>query len=71
MGPYYYRNIIMKDSLRFWNMCGHKIQYKSKKSAENSLRTIKKTGKIIPQDAHAYKCDYGYHWHLGHSNRYA
>lgn len=46
-----------------------KIKYPSKKHAEKAMRSIKKTGKIIPPDAHIYLCGCG-NYHLGHDKFY-
>ena len=52
-----------------YQMCLRKVRYTSKKRALNMLKQIGKK-KIIPSNAHAYKCpvcDGG--WHLGHDKK--
>ena len=47
-------------------MCGGKIRYKSKQKALNRLKSIKKRGIIVPENAGAYHCPFCNRWHLGH-----
>lgn len=49
--------------------CGTKFQYRTKKRAINYLRRIKKTGVIVPSNAHAYICSQCNYWHLGHKRK--
>jgi hypothetical protein len=55
----------MNESMRY-HMCERKIRYKSKKSADNKLKAIRKSG-VIVQDGHAYQCPVCSKWHLGHT----
>lgn len=49
-----------------YKMCECKIRYKKIKNAENALRSLKKTGKIIPSNFLPYSCIYCGGYHLGH-----
>lgn len=51
---------------RYW-ACQRKRKYRSEQAAMNMLDRIKKTGKIIPHNANAYRCTYCDGWHLGHA----
>jgi len=47
-----------------------KVKYNSMKSALQGMRKIKKSGKIIPPDAHIYLCPFCKNYHLGHNKFY-
>lgn len=49
-----------------WKMCESKRRFKNEKNALNELKKIRKTGKIVPPNAVAYKCPICSKWHLGH-----
>lgn len=51
---------------QIWNKCGKKKAFKKESSALEELRNIRKTGKIVPENACAYKCEICSKWHLGH-----
>lgn len=53
-----------------YNMCERKIRYRKQLTALKELKSIARTGKIIPPNAHAYKCPYCDGWHLGHNKLY-
>lgn len=56
----------MNESMRY-HMCDKKKRYSAKKHGEEELRRIRKTGKIVPPDAHVYHCPFCEGWHLGHA----
>lgn len=47
-------------------MCTNKRRFKKEKYAEECLRKIRKSGKIVPPNAVAYHCELCGGWHLGH-----
>ena len=52
---------------RRWRQCGRKIPYRTLEAAEtNVAERVKQViyDRLVPQ---AYRCDYGTHWHVGHS----
>jgi hypothetical protein len=57
---------VMNEALERERGCEAKIRYKSKKRAENALRSIRKSGKIITGTPNAYLCRFCNRWHLGH-----
>lgn len=58
-----------KFNYKKWHSCERKTKHKSKKSAMNKLRSIKKSGFIVPGNAIAYKCNFCGAWHLGHNKK--
>lgn len=59
----------MSFDLHIYNSCIKKRKYKTLQNALDALKKIRKTGKIVPPNACAYKCDYCYAWHLGHNKK--
>jgi hypothetical protein len=56
-------------SKRVWPLkyrcCLRKVAHKSKGAAEAHIRGLEKAG-IKDGEVHAYPCEYGPHWHVGH-----
>ena len=48
----------------------YKIQYRSKKHAENKMKAIKKRGYILSPNFYAYQCPNCGKFHLGHDKYY-
>lgn len=63
-----FSNKILSNKKLKQRMCGKKLHFISRKSAENYLKSIQKRGLIIPENANAYRCLYCGRWHLGHAD---
>lgn len=49
------------------NACTWKIRYRSKKSAENGIKSMKKKGLLFDSSVTIYHCVYCGGWHIGHN----
>ena len=56
---------IKKD--RKHNMCGRKIVYRTEVEAKEGVAWMLDRRIYDQREPHAYPCEYGTHWHVGHS----
>lgn len=47
-------------------LCESKVQYSSKKNAEERIRAKRKKGFLISPNLKVYKCSFCFGWHMGH-----